>query len=54
MKLDSAWKSIGLSCVMALFVSERYSFFDTWLMVFSVGFAVGAGLIFLNAFLEAD
>jgi hypothetical protein len=54
MKLESAWKSIGLSCVLALFVSDRYGFFDTWLIVFSIGFAVGGGLIFLNFFMEAD
>lgn len=54
MKLDNAWTAIFFSFVLAVFTSNRSGFFDTWLIFLSIGFAVGGGLIFLNAFMEAD
>jgi hypothetical protein len=54
MRIEDAWKLIGLSCVAAMFVSEKYTFFDTWLIVFSIGMAAWVALVMLNAFWEAD
>ena len=54
MKIEDAWKLICLSCAAALCVSEKYTFFDIWLIVFSIGMAAWVALVMLNAFWEAD